>query len=76
MILSKGSSDGAVVAWHLTELLDAGKRAKFFSDAVESDSKEPNDKFEKSTWAQTDDVSSLKPLLSPEILVEDVKLEQ
>jgi hypothetical protein len=76
MILSKGSSDGAVVAWHLTELLDAGKRAKFFSDAVASDSKEPNDKFEKSTWTQTDDVSSLKPLLSPKILVEDVKLEQ
>ena len=74
--MSKGSSDGAVVAWHLTELLDAGKRAKFFSDAVASDSKEPNDKFEKSTWTQTDDVSSLKPLLSPKILVEDVKLEQ
>jgi hypothetical protein len=76
MILSKGSSDEAVVAWHLTELLDAGKRAKFFSDAVGSDSEEPNDKFEKSTWAQTDDVNSLKPLLSAEPRVEDVKLEQ
>jgi hypothetical protein len=76
MILSKGSSDGAVVAWHLTELLDAGMRAKYFSVAVGSDSKEPNDKFEKSTWAQTDDVSSLKPLLSLEFRVEDVKLEQ
>lgn len=76
MILSKSSSDNAVVAWQLTELLDAGKRAKFFSDAVGRYSKKPDDKFKKITWDQADDVTSLKPLLANTFCVEDVKLEQ